>query len=546
MSKILLFCKDFSNQGSDKYFIWYEGQLIEKSASQICDEEHQIICHDYWLIASSIAKIEGRLPKDIVDIHEFSIAICGEKKTRKLRDRAEIRDFLKGELELKNDRPNDVDDKQLAANQSREVNATIVSAYLDIFYKRKPFNAETYKEAAKLIEARWKLLQMLAESNGEQKRQIEIEIPVFNLLHKHITPGICINQNILREHKKDIEYRYYKELKGFSQKYDLPLEDPSDRTIVDYLEAHDLDFSEISVDYMLEFVPTPDGFAEAVKNLRKLSASRALLAALPLSKQRAAPIIETFGSVTSRIYFKDPVFQNISKRHRNIISAESGKKLSYVDYDQFEVGVMAALSGDSCLRSLYLENDLYAVLSEQLFGDQSQRKFAKRLFLSYAYGMKLKKIADAAQAKGADRGKVNAFFRQLTIFELWKEKLQNQFLQHGSISTSEGNSLRRSSQGPLSEKEKRSCISQVVQGTASLIFKKALIAVDKAKNFRILVPMHDAVLVEHSIECDPQILVRLFSEAMTAHFNGAITGKASLEDFVTPDIALSAQGVVQV
>ena len=66
--------------------------------------------------------------------------------------------------------------------------------------------------------------------------------------------------------------------------------------------------------------------------------------------------------------------------------------LSYVDYDQFEVGVMAALSGDPCLISLYLEKDLYEVLSEQLFGDRSQRKFAKQLFLSYAYGMELKKM----------------------------------------------------------------------------------------------------------------------------------------------------------
>ena len=512
--------------------------MIEKSAAQICDEDQQIICHDYWLIAPSIAKIEGRLPKDVVDIHEFSISIFGEKKTRKLRDRAEIHDFLKGEPVTKKDTPDDVDKKCLKADQTREVNTAIVAAYLDIFYKRKPFNAETYKEAAKLIEARWILLRALAESNGEQKRQFEIEIPVFNLLHKHVIPGIRINQEILQSHKMDMEYEYYKELKGFSQKYDLPLEDPSDRTIVDYLEAQDFDFSGISVDYMLEFVPTPDNFAEAVKNLRKLSASRALLAALPVSRQRAIPIVEIFGSITSRIYFKDPVFQSISKRHRNIISAESKKMLSYVDYDQFEVGVMAALSGDPCLISLYLEKDLYEVLSEQLFGDRSQRKFAKRLFLSYAYGMKLKRIADAAYAQGADRGKVKAFFRQLTTFEEWKKQLQDQFLQHGHIGTSEGNFLRRNSEGSLSEKEKRSCISQVVQGTASLIFKKALIAIDKVEGFRILVPMHDAVLVEHSLDCDPKILVQLFSEAMTAHFNGVITGKASLEDFVTPQMAL--------
>lgn len=538
MIKVLLFCKDFSDQGNDLYFIWDNISLTEKSAAEICALTEKIICHDYCLIAASIVKKENKLPTNIIDIHEFNVAISGIKQTRKIRDRGQIRDFLRKPSKAVNLDCEEVDkaekkktEAEVKADALVEIEAGTISAYLDIFYKKTLFNIQIYEDAAKIIQKKWIELEKAAESLGELQRQIDIEIPVFNLLHKNITPGIKINQEILRKHKNDIEYDYYKALKDFSNQYDLPLEEPNDQTIIDYLESKDFDFSGISVDYMLEFVPTPDGFASSVKNLRKLSASRHLLSALPLSKNKATPIIDSFGSITSRIYFKDPVFQNISKKHRNIICAYEGNVLSYVDYDQFEVGVMAALSGDAILLSLYADDDLYESLSDQLFGDRSQRKLSKRLFLSYAYGMKLNRISDAAHAQGAERAKVNLFFRKLTTFEGWKKDIHKKFYDNGFIGTSEGNFLRRSINYELSEKEKRSCISQVVQGTASLIFKKALLALDKLEGFRILVPMHDAVLVEHSPNSDPTLLVKVFSEVMTEHFAGKIQGKASLEKF---------------
>jgi hypothetical protein len=95
-----------------------------------------------------------------------------------------------------------------------------------------------------------------------------------------------------------------------------------------------------------------------------------------------------------------------------------------------------------------------------------------------------------------------------------------------------GNYVCREGSGDLSDKEKRSSVSQVVQGTASLIFKKMLLELSKLDSVQLKVPMHDAVLIQHPANFDPTIVINLFKEVMTEHFQGAITGKASLANFV--------------
>ena len=285
----------------------------------------------------------------------------------------------------------------------------------------------------------------------------------------------------------------------------------------------------MNVDYVIDFVPSE--FCADLKQLKKLANSRQLLSAIPHSQQRIHPIVDSFGSITSRIYFKDPSLQNLAKRHRNIICADEGKSLSYVDYDQYEVGIMAALSEDPVLLTLYSAGDLYQTVSEELFSSPLKRKQAKRLFLSYAYGMNFKSLIDAAVSFGAQRPAARTFFRGFTVFENWKLQVWHEFKETGRIGTSLGNYMNRTGQGELSASEKRSAVSQVVQGTASLIFKKALLRLSHESAVELKIPMHDAALVQHAAEYDPANLVRIFAEVMSAHLSHRIVGKASLEAY---------------
>lgn len=476
---------------------------------QVASNKDLVVCHDYWLIAPSIYAATGTLPKCVIDLDEFSVGINGSRDARKQRDRRGIPEAL-GETA-----------------ESRELG----KKYSDIFYRTCDYDPKIYADTAKYLFGTWMKMIDKAYVAEELTRQIFVEIPVFNLLYWHIVQGICIDVELLREHKSKINHEYYSALKCFSEKHNLALEVPTDQAVINHLEPLGYDFSGISLDYVLEFLHTPSDFAAELLELKKLAASRLVLAALPLSKQRASPIIDLFGSITSRIYFKNPVFQNLAKRHRNIVVPEAGKVLSYIDYDQFEVGIMAALSMDPHMLRLYESSDIYNELSTSIFGGSEGRKLAKRLFLSYAYGMRRNSLIDAAASQGADRKNVKEFFAKFTVFESWKKKIENKFEDSGKISPGFGNFQKRENEGSLSEKERRSGVSQVVQGTASLIFKKALLGVRSETDVRILVPMHDAVLIEHLPTYDANKVSTIFSQAMSEHFEWKITGKASLDSF---------------
>ena len=205
--------------------------------------------------------------------------------------------------------------------------------------------------------------------------------------------------------------------------------------------------------------------------------------------------------------------------------------LSYIDYDQFEVGIMAALSGDTFMSEIYTNSDAYIGLSEAVFGNGSYRKKCKVLFLSYTYGMSIENILSSVDKQGGNQKVAKDYFSNFKTYEQWKEILYEKFKREGRISTICGNYLNRTNSSELTNKEKRSVVSHVVQGTGSYIFKSALMELSKQEEVEILIPMHDALLIQHPEAWNNQIAVDIFKDKMTSILENKITGKASIEKF---------------
>src|SRR5690606_4844714 len=104
--------------------------------------------------------------------------------------------------------------------------------------------------------------------------------------------------------------------------------------------------------------------------------------------------------------------------------------------------------------------------------------------------------------------------------------------REGCVATVQGNHYKRSGKGQLSAKEKRSAVSQVVQGTASLIFKKALLEVGNLQDVTIVLPMHDALLFEYRVADTPEKVVAAFERVITEQLRWRVSGKASIGQFV--------------
>lgn len=511
-SKLMIFVKDFTGQGADRFYWLENDQLSETSAEEVVGFRGAVVCHDFWIIRDVLFDKTHDLPRIIIDLDEFRIAVSGKPEDRQSRERVDIT----GEL-----------GRFGATTEVR-------SAYSRMFNRGVEFDAGVACYAAKAMAQMYLALCAEALANEEFERFFTVEAPVYRLLQKAMSSGITINTTDLSKKRREAEFDYFFCLKSYSAKHDMPMETPTPEAIEDRLNEFGFDLSGVSTKYVLEFLPHEHDFGNDTLALKEFDAAKRVLSSLTLSSDCTRPIIDVFGSRTSRVQLRSPSLQNMPKKYRTIIAPREGAKLGYVDFDQYEVGIMAALSDDPELANLYGAGDMYDLFATTHLGLTGNRKAAKQLFLSYAYGMSRKALIDAAVSLGADRERAKVAFKLFSKYEDWKKTVETAFQREGRASTIQGNHYKRSGTGQLSGKERRSAVSQVVQGTASLIFKKALLNVGDLDDVVIVLPMHDALLFEYRLPDTPAKVVGAFESVMTEQLDGRVNGKASIGQFA-PD-----------
>ena len=514
--KLLIFIKDFTGRGADSYYWFQDGQLEATDAGTIVDYRGIVVCHDFWMIRDALFDLTGTLPERIIDIDELRISISGVPEDRLAREKRDVTTHLGG----------------------YGVKRQVCDTYRKMFNKGVPFDENIAAEVAAALLEMYRDLCSQALADDELERFSAVEMPAYRVLQLSMSAGIAIDAAGLSEKRARAEHEYFICLKAYSDKQDMPLETPSRRAIESKLHLQGFELDEVSLEYLLEFVPHERDFGGDTMALLALDTARRVLGSLTLNSDSIRPVVDVFGSRTSRIQLRSPSLQNIPKQYRTIIGAHEGAQLSYVDFDQFEVGIMAALSGDEELKRLYAAGDMYELFANTHLNLVNKRKAAKQLFLSYAYGMSRKALVDAAVSLGVDRQKAKEAFRLFQQYEDWKKSIWAEFQRTGRIGTIFGNYYRRGSMGQLTGKEQRSAVSQVVQGTASLIFKRALLATAALNDVRVVLPMHDALLFEHRLAETPVKVVGTFEDVMTEVLGGRVTGKASISDFAQREQAV--------
>lgn len=508
--KLLLFIKDFTGRGADCFYWLDNDQLKETSAEDVVASPHGVVCHDFWMIRDTLFDRTGDLPATIIDLDELRITISGNPEDRLFREKLDI----------------------TAELESAGLSAEYCAIYRQMFHRGVAFDLEVATQTAMALMGLYLSLCEEAKNNGEFERFFNLEVPVYRLLQKAMSAGVGIDATGLSEKRQEAEYDYFFNLKNYSAKHNMPLETPSKSAVEEKLRVTGFEFDGVSTEYVLEYVPHEDNFGIDTLALWSFDVAKQILSSVTLSSGRTRPIIDVFGSRTSRVHLRSPSLQNMPKKYRAIVAAKDGHDLSYVDFDQYEVGIMAALSRDSELASLYAAGDMYELFATKHLGLTGDRRAAKQLFLSYAYGMSRKALIDAAVSLGAERAQAKVAFNLFTRYEAWKKEVWADFQRDGHVSTILGNHYKRSKTGSITEKEKRSVVSQVVQGTASLIFKKALLEVSRLEDVTIIMPMHDALLFEHRQSETPGKVVEIFEYVMTTVLEGNVSGKASVGQFV--------------
>lgn len=329
----------------------------------------------------------------------------------------------------------------------------------------------------------------------EKERFEKIESNLNNILFDAHKRGIKINTLSLRKHIEQINIELY-EVKNILQiKFGI-------FSLYDYQNIQEKLCKEFS--WFKDIEINSKEFWKAIKLQRgnsrlidllylekKLTKNKTILTRIgSLDSELIHPDFDYFGTVTGRILVASPSLQQLNKRYRDIIIPNSEKELIYIDYSQFEAGILACESKDSKLIEMYNSNDIYTEISNKLGNENVPRELAKKLFFAYCYGMSKENIIKYS-GKNLD-----VFFKEFQNLEIFETEIFEKFKKDGYVETCLGNRRYKSLSNNEDLKEGW-LISQRIQGTASLILKEVIIEVfEKNKEIEFLLPMHDAVLYQ--------------------------------------------------
>lgn len=306
-----------------------------------------------------------------------------------------------------------------------------------------------------------------------------IEIPINSLIYQRQRRGIQIDKTIYPDLIEKTEEELYA-LKNQLQLMHNIYSPDKISTQIKVLKAEGIEIKGS----LLVLFKSNQSHSEVCKLFyQMLRAKNDLSALLYLTsikggESRTFPNYHGFGSISSRITLREPALQNLRKSARRVLVPDNNSEFIYVDYSQFEAGILASLSKDDKLQKLY-DSDIYDDLNRNVWGGLKNRDEAKILFYKYMYGIELRHDNESK------------YFKSFTMLTKFKKEVEDGVKSASKVGSSHGNYRI------LEIEDKTIALSHRIQAEASLIFKEALLKVSREiSEADFVLPMHDAALYQ--------------------------------------------------
>lgn len=235
------------------------------------------------------------------------------------------------------------------------------------------------------------------------------------------------------------------------------------------------------------------------------------------------------GTETGRLSSSNPNMQNIprDKKIKNLLCATPGYKLVQMDYSQAELRVLALLSRDPYLVSVYVNGkDLHDAVAAEMFGpdfDKEQRVMAKTINFGIAYGRGPGSIAQTfKKSMNEARAIIAKWFKPMPYVKEWIDNRRAMAKRGEACTTIFGRERHFIVTNEDLNHIQNEYINTPIQSIASDFTMFSLIEIDKFLrennlDARIVTTVHDSIIVECRDEKDlvdlvAQTCVRIMAE----------------------------------
>ena len=287
----------------------------------------------------------------------------------------------------------------------------------------------------------------------------------------------------------------------------------------DYLARHDipwprlesgtLDLSDDVFRQMAKLYPSVGPIRELRYSLSKLR-----LSGLTVGRDgRNRCLLGAFGSRTGRNQPSNAKFIfGPSVWLRGLIKPQPGMAIAYIDYEQQEFGIAAALSGDKAMMAAYESGDPYLAFAKQAraapedatkASHRDIRDQFKVCALAVQYGMAAKSLAQSLNESEARARQLLQLHRQTyPVFWEWSGAARDEAMLLGKLHTVFGWQVHVSQKA-----NPRSLMNFPMQANGAEMLRLACCHMTEA-GIAVCAPVHDAVLVEGPIDEIDDVVAR--------------------------------------
>ena len=250
-------------------------------------------------------------------------------------------------------------------------------------------------------------------------------------------------------------------------------------------------------------------------------------------------------AITGRLASSNPNLQNIpirtaeGRRVRRAFTAPEGSLIVSADYSQIELRIMAHLSGDKTLMAAFQNGeDVHRRTAAEVFGiapenvSPEQRRYAKTINFGLIYGMGQYGLAKSLGIDNLSaKNFIDRYFARYPGVAEYMQRTKEQAAQQGYVETLFGRRLYlpdiHAKNANARAGAERAAINAPMQGTASDLIKRAMIAVSNRLHSdglqsKLIMQVHDELVlevVESELETVKTMLPKVMAEVAQGRLN---------------------------